>query len=350
MIAVDAMGGDFAPNVTVMGAINAARQGIAITLFGDEKKLKALLNDCDPGWQFLPLFIEHCSEVVAMDDEPSRAILQKKDSSLVRAMNAVMEGRAQAFVSAGNSGAVLVAATLTVGRVRGVHRPAIGNFLPKKRGEIFCMDLGANTDCRPEYLEQFAHMAHVYVQMSKQVASPKLALLSNGAEPYKGPSAVKEAYKLLQMSHLNFVGNIEARDIFDTDLDIVVCDGFVGNVLLKGIQGTAKLLMHWLQEEATQSWWSRTYFALGYKFFYSLKQRTDYAKYGGALLLGVNAPVIIAHGSSSVVAIEQTIMRADENIKSRFTQLYNAALQEQIASVQPVRMQTSNYLIGQDQK
>ncbi|MCL5875843.1 MAG: phosphate acyltransferase PlsX [Candidatus Dependentiae bacterium] len=346
MIAVDAMGGDFAPDVTVMGAINAARQGVAVTLFGDEERLKELLYDCDPGWQHLPLFIEHCSETVAMHDEPSRAILQKKDSSLVRAMNAVMEGRAQAFVSAGNSGAVLVAATLTIGRVPGVLRPAIGNFLPKKRGEIFCMDLGANTDCRPEYLEQFAHMAHVYVQMNKQISSPKIALLSNGAEPYKGASAVKEAYKLLQMSQLNFAGNIESRDIFDTDIDIVICDGFVGNVLLKGIQGTAKLIMHWLQEEAMQSWWSRFYFALGRRFFYSLKARMDYAKYGGALLLGVNAPVIIAHGSSSVVAIEQAIMRADENIKSRFTQLYNAALQEQFALSQPMRMQTSNYLVG----
>ncbi len=349
MIAVDAMGGDFAPRVTILGAISAAKKGIAITLFGDEEQIKNLLNEYEAGWQHLPLFIEHCSEVVAMGDEPSRAILQKKDSSLVRAMNAVIEGKAQAFVSAGNSGAVLVAATLTVGRVPGVHRPAIGNFLPKKRGEIFCMDLGANTDCRPEYLEQFAQMAHVYVQMTKNSTSPKIALLSNGAEAYKGCSAVKEAYKLLEISQPHFIGNVEARDIFDTDADILVCDGFVGNVLLKSIQGTAKLLMHWLQQEAEQSWWSRAYFALGYKLFSSLKQRTDYAKYGGALLLGVNAPVIIAHGSSSAEAMEQAIMRADDNVKSRFTQLYNASLQEQLANAQPMRMQTSTYLVKQDE-
>ncbi len=330
MIALDAMGGDFAPHVTVLGALNAAKKGIAITLFGDELVLGKLLDEHDSDWHSLPLFIEHCSQEIAMGDEPTRAIVQKKDSSLVRAIAALSNKQAQAVVSAGNSGAMLVAATLIIGRVPGILRPAIGSFLPKKNGSIFCLDLGANTDCKSEYLEQFALMGNVYVQMSKQIQEPKIALLSNGAEPYKGSALVKEVYKKLEFSPLHFIGNVESRDLFETAADVLVCDGFVGNVLLKGIQGTAKAMMYWLREEAQRSWWARLYFMLGYRIFSRLKQKTDYAKQGGALLLGVREPVFIAHGSSSAYAIEQAIMRAHENIQTSFTQRYNALLSERL--------------------
>lgn len=333
MIALDAMGGDFAPHVTVIGALNAAKKGIPITLFGDEFRIRTILDQSETQWRSLPLFIEHCSEEVAMGDEPSRSIIQKQDSSLVRAVCAVAQKKAKAVVSAGNSGAALVAATLIIGRVNGILRPAIGGFIPKKNGSLFCIDLGANTDCKPEYLEQFALMGHLYVQLFHHKQNPKIALLSNGAEPYKGSMAVKEAYKRLESSTLNFLGNLESRDIFDSSADVLVCDGFVGNVLLKGIQGTAKAISYWLKQEAQESWWWKLYFALGSRVFSRLKNKMDYAKHGGALLLGVREPVIIAHGSSCERAIEHALVFAHETVRKNVITSFNERLMEQLNAI-----------------
>lgn len=324
MIAVDAMGGDFAPHAAVMGALEAARyHAVPVMLFGDEKQIVLILNNAYSAWKKLPIHIVHCSQLINMHDEPSRAVLQKKDSSLVRAVYAVVEGTAKAVVSAGHSGAMLVASTLLIGRTKGVIRPAIGGFIPTVNGSLFCIDLGANTDCKPEYLEQFAYMGHTYVQLMQKIESPRIALLSNGHEQYKGSSAVKEAYALLQKAPIQFVGNKEARDIFDDSADVLVCDGFVGNVMLKTAQGAASTIMKWLSKEASRSWFSKMMLLASAPLLKQLKKRMDYARVGGAYLLGVKEPVVIAHGSSSSHAISQAILMAHAAVLDGRIALFN---------------------------
>lgn len=336
MIAVDAMGGDYAPQAIVYGAFNAARRGISVSLYGDSSQLVPLLEQCAithniKSWKALPIEIVHTTEKICMHDEPSRAVLHKKDSSLVRAVQAVRDGKAKAIVSAGNSGAALVAGTLILGRVDGILRPAIGDFLPTKTGSIFCIDLGANTDCKPEYLEQFAIMGVAYVKLMSGITSPRVALLSNGSEPYKGSLVVKQAYERLQNSALNFVGNLESRDMFDDQADVIVCDGFVGNVLLKGIQGTARAMMAWIDQERKASWRYSLGLLLSKGLFRSLKQKIDYAKKGGALLLGVHSPLIIAHGCSNADAIEQAIIFAHQVVEEKRIERFNEIIKVQLA-------------------
>lgn len=327
MIALDAMGGDYAPEVTVRGAIKAAQQGVPVVLFGDEPLIVSVLNAAYAQWRSLPLSIEHCTQHIAMNEEPTRSVMKKHDASLIRAVQAVADGHADAIVSAGNSGAALVAGTLILNRVDGLVRPALGNFLPTPRGSLFCIDLGANTDCKPEYLEQFACMGHIYVQMMLGINEPRIALLSNGAEPYKGSLNVKQAYALLEKNLvLNFVGNIEARDIFDGKADVLVCDGFAGNVMLKTAQGTLKAVSMWLKQEASQSWKNKIMLALSAGLFKKLKQKTDYTARGGALLLGVNKPVIVAHGCSSAEAIEQALLFAHSVVQEQFIASFNKQL------------------------
>jgi phosphate acyltransferase len=332
VIALDAMGGDFAPRVAVEGAIKAAQRGISVCLFGDENILLVLLEKTDRLWHTLPISLEHCTQVIEMGDDPSRSVLKKESSSLVRAFKAVRDKKALACVSAGNSGASLVAATLLLGRAPHVLRPAIGDFIPTKSGSIFCIDLGANTDPKPEYILQFAQMGDVYVTMTKNIHTPRIALLSNGAEPYKGSITIKQSYSLLKESGLNFIGNVEARNIFDCNADIVVCDGFAGNVMLKAIQGTVDIVLYWLQQEINVSWRNKLAALVGRSMFTALKHKTDYAQAGGALLLGVQEPCIIAHGCSNAKSIENALVFAYHVAQERFIALFNqqvAALFEQ---------------------
>lgn len=321
MIAVDAMGGDYAPQAIVHGAFNASRRDIPISLYGDLHQIEPILNDLANSsgiqWQTLPITLIHTSQIISMGAEPSRAVVHQTDSSLVCAVQAVADGKADAVISAGNSGAALVAGTLILGRIDGVLRPAIGDFLPTKNGSIFCLDLGANTDCKPEYLEQFALMGHVYVSMMRGVQKPRIALLSNGAEPYKGPLPVKEAYARLESSRLNFIGNLEPRDMFDDRADVLVCDGFVGNILLKGMQGTARAMVSWIDQERSKSWLYTLGLLLSKGLFRGLKKKIDPSQKGGALLLGVNHPLIIAHGCSNALAIEQAIIFAHQTVANR---------------------------------
>lgn len=331
MIALDVMGGDFAPNVTVHGAINAAKQDIPVALFGDEAQILSLLATIYPSWWSLPLTIIHCSEVIEMGEEPTRSVVKKRDASLIRAIKAVADGHASAIVSAGNSGAALVAGTLIIGRVPGVHRPALGNFLPIKNGSIFCIDLGANADCKPEFLEQFALMGHLYVQAYKGIQNPRIALLSNGAEPYKGSMMVKEAFDLLERNTLiNFVGNLEPRNLFDGNADVLVCDGFAGNIMLKTAQGAAQAMGFWLNQIATKTWYYKLLFGFASGAFKDLKQKTDYASRGGALLLGLQRPLIVAHGCSTATAVEKAIIFAHETAKNQTMLTFNNALTELI--------------------
>ena len=331
MIAVDVMGGDYAPQEAVQGALAAAQAGVPLILFGNQDKVMPLLAYYYPRWRSLPIELVHCSDVIDMDEDPIRGFLRKKDSSIIRALKAVKSGKAKAFVSAGNSGAVMAAASIVLGRVPGVLRPAIGSFLPTMTGSLFCLDLGANPDCKPEYLEQFAYMGYAYVRLIKHIAQPKIALLSNGHESYKGSALVKGAFDLIQKTDLEFIGNIEARDIFSGRADVVVTDGFTGNILLKGIQGTAKVVMDWLKQEASISLWSRFVLSLSKSVLGRIKSKIDYAKTGGALLLGVNDPVIIAHGSSKSQAITQAILFAQSTVEQKILPTFNHTLQVLLA-------------------
>ncbi len=324
MIAVDAMGGDRAPNSIVEGAVAAARKGVPILLCGPKKVLFSLLPD---NWQSLPITLELCDQEIGMAQEPTRAVRTKPNSSLMRAMKAVADGRASAFYSAGNSGAVLVAGVVLCGRVTGLHRPAVGTFLPAQKGNFFCLDVGGNVDCKAEYLYQFALMGHAYLSVTKQMEYPRIGLLSNGHEPFKGSAEVKKAYEKLSQSSLNFIGNIEAREMTEGIVDIVVCDGFVGNIMLKAIQGTARSLFSWIKQEAQQSWFQSACLWLNRKLFRAIKKRTDYASVGGALLLGIKKPIILAHGRSDAHAVKNGILFAQQVVQEGRVEKFNAILQ-----------------------
>lgn len=327
MIALDAMGGDNAPHVTVLGAIQAARKGVDVGLFGDQDVLLPLLEKADSNWSTLSITVFHCTQTIGMNDEPTTSVIRQTDASLVRACRAVADGIADAVVSAGNSGAALVAGTFILGRVDHVLRPAIGTFLPTKSGSIFCLDLGANADCKPTYLEQFAFMGHFYVKIMKGIAVPRVALLSNGAESYKGSLLVKEAYKRLSSADkLDFVGNLEARDLFDDRADVLVCDGFSGNVLLKAMQGTASAMNNWMQQEGARSWLGLIGGLFMRPIARRVRKKTSYATQGGALLLGLKYPCIIAHGCSSALAIEQALLFAHKTVEDRVLYAFNQEL------------------------
>lgn len=325
MIALDAMGGDYAPQVAVEGAISAAKKGIQIALFGDQEHLEKLLDFGDRHWRNLPISIVHCSQAVGMAEEPTKAV-RKADASMVKAIQAVAAGECSAVVTAGNSGAALVAGTLFVDRIPGILRPALGNFVPTiNSGSIFCIDLGATTECKPEYFEQFGVMGHVYVRQMRGIECPRIGLLSNGHEAYKGSLLVKQAYALLQENHaINFVGNIEARDLLDGHADVLVCDGFTGNVMLKVLQGGVRALFQVLKEAQRTSWRAKIALFLCRGPLRAIKEKTDYARVGGALLLGLKKPIVVSHGCSKAQAIEQALVfahcMANEGLYERFAQ------------------------------
>lgn len=347
MIAVDAMGGDNAPQAVITGAFCAAQHGVPVLLCGDEAQIISILNSLSLSWQKLPISIEHCTQVIEMAEDPVRAIMRKGDSSLVCAARSVAEGRSHAVVSAGNSGAVLAAGTLLIGRLEGVLRPAVGAFLPTDQGEVFCLDLGANTDCKAEFLVQFAHMGSVYVSLTKNISKPRIALLSNGHEPYKGSMEVKKAYEKLEREpELNFVGNIEGRDVFSGAVDVIVCDGFVGNIFLKTVQGVIRTFTDWIKKEASRSWWHTLTLALSRPVFKAIKQKTDYAKTGGALLLGVQAPIVLAHGCSQSGAIENAILFAHSVVKKKLITHFNAQLQLRFAASPSVQVTGQSNTLG----
>lgn len=323
MIAVDAMGGDFAPHSIVQGSYRAALKGISVALYGQENLIIHALNQLDTNWAQLPIKVVDCSEIIGMAEEPTRGIIKKKDSSLVCALQAVKDKKAKAVVSAGNSGAALVGGMLYLGKLDGISRPAIGAFLPTKNGSTFVIDLGANTDCKPEFLKQFAFMGAAFVTLVKNIAVPRVGLLSNGTEQYKGSMAVKQAYGLLEQSGLNFIGNIEARDLFNDYADVIVCDGFVGNVTLKTIQGTANFINELMGREFRSSLFTKILGFISQPIFKRLKKNIDYNRQGGALLLGVNAPLIIAHGCSDAYAIENAISFADTAVNNRLIERFN---------------------------
>ncbi len=234
-VAVDGMGGDQAPHVPVLGALQAAKSGIRVNIFGDAFKIERLLGNEYPQWQSLEIFITNTTEIIRMDEEPAKAVRKKTYSSLVKAVQSVAIGDSCGVVSAGNSGAMMVASALNLGRADDVKRPAIGGFMPsfsKVNSSAFCLDLGANVDCKPEYLLQFAHMGIDAVTCGNEQKKPSVGLLSNGSEDCKGSALVKETHNLLVASNLNFIGNVEPQEVLSGYCDVVVTDGFTGNIFL----------------------------------------------------------------------------------------------------------------------
>ncbi|AMV10419.1 phosphate acyltransferase [Geobacillus thermoleovorans] len=310
-IAVDAMGGDHAPGEIVRGALMAAAHfpDIEITLIGDEEKIRPHVTGEER------ISIIHTDEVIEADDEPVRAVRRKKNSSMVRMAEEVKEGRAAACISAGNTGALMAAGLFVVGRAASIDRPALAPTLPTLDGRGFVfLDVGANVDAKPEHLQQYALMGHVYAKNVRGVEKPRIGLLNVGTEDQKGNETTKRAFALLKETNLHFIGNVEARDLLQGVADVVVADGFAGNVALKTIEGTALALFSLLKQTLTSGVAAKLAAAVLKPKLAGLKKMMDYSEYGGAALFGLNAPVIKAHGSSDANAIFHAIRQAREMV------------------------------------
>ncbi len=311
-IAVDAMGGDFAPQNIVEGALLAAQEySIPVILVGDQEKIQPLVGGF-PGSKELPLTLVHASEVVGMDESPLTAIRKKKDSSIKVAFDLLKKGEAAAVVSAGNSGAVLAAAVFILDKLSGLDRPAIGTIFPTLKGWTLLLDAGANVDCKPFHLVQFAIMGEVYAKYILKKENPKVGLLSNGEEESKGNELIRETNAILKRSAIGYIGPVEGRDIFNGRADVVICDGFVGNAALKICEGLAEAIGAMIKEELKLSWLAKIGYLFACQAVNKIKKKLDYSEYGGAPLLGVDGVVIIAHGRSSAKAIKNAVRLAHE--------------------------------------
>ncbi len=306
-IALDAMGGDYAPTTNIDGAIEALdlNKELSIVLVGDEAKISSELEKRNH--KGLSIEIKHASQVVDMDDSPLTAIRRKKDSSIRVAIDLVKAGNADAMISAGNSGVVMATALLVFGKLPGIERPAIAAIMPSFKDHFVLIDAGANVDCKPINLYQFGIMGDAYARCIFDINSPKVGLLSIGEEDAKGNELTKEALKLLKDADVNFIGNIEGKDIFEGEADVVVCDGFVGNITLKVSEGLAETLSKMLKKEMMEKASGKIDPSLLKEAFKNFKLRTDYSEYGGAPLLGISKPCIISHGRSSSKAIKNAI-------------------------------------------
>ncbi|PKM42670.1 MAG: phosphate--acyl-ACP acyltransferase [Firmicutes bacterium HGW-Firmicutes-8] len=328
-IVVDAMGGDYAPIEIVKGAIEAAREfEIDIIFVGDEKKVKAELAKYDAGK--LPVSVVHAPEVIEMGEPPAVALRKKKGSSIMIGTKLVIEGFGDAFVSAGNTGAVMGSSLLGFGRVKGIHRPAIASVFPTIKGFTMILDIGANAECDPQNLQQFAVMGNIYSSKILGVDEPKVGLLNIGEEETKGNPLYVEAFKLIKQSNLNFIGNIEGRDITGDVADVIVCDGFVGNVVLKFGEGLARDLMSMIKEELKKNIFVKIGAALVFSQAKGLRKKTDYAEYGGAPLLGVNGVCIICHGTSQARAVKNAIRVAKECVEINVVECIKKSIGERL--------------------
>jgi glycerol-3-phosphate acyltransferase PlsX len=311
-IAIDAMGGDHAPEEIVLGALKAidTYSDVEITLVGDENKINQYVKDRNR------ISIIHTDEVITGTDEPVRAVRRKKNASMVLAAKEVAEGRADACISAGNTGALMAAGLFIVGRIEGIERPALSPTLPTIGGEGFVLlDVGANVDAKPEHLVQYALMGSIYSQKVRGIDYPRVGLLNIGTEEKKGNELTKHTYEMLKKADVNFIGNIEARDLLDGVADVVVTDGFTGNMVLKTIEGTALSIFKMLKSALMSNLKSKLAAAILKPNLLELKSQMDYSEYGGAGLFGLKAPVIKAHGSSDAKAIFSAIRQTREMIE-----------------------------------
>lgn len=317
-IVVDAMGGDHAPGVVVDGALQAARDlGLEIVLVGRRPAIEAELAKHDRAG--LRLTLRHASEVIAMDEHnPAVAVRAQKDSSMVVGMELVKQHEADAFVTAGHSGAALAAALFRLGRIRGIRRPALSITFPSQtpQGHCFLLDIGANADCKPEYLAQFAMMGSMYAERVLNVPHPRVAIVSNGEEEGKGNQLVQDTVPLLKGSPLNFVGNAEGKDIPWGIADVIVTDGFTGNVIIKLSEGVARMITEIIKEEIGSSNVFKVGGLLAKPAFDAVKRRMDYREYGGAPLLGIDGVVIVAHGRSDAWAMRNAIRMAAQTVEN----------------------------------
>jgi glycerol-3-phosphate acyltransferase PlsX len=329
-IAVDAMGGDHGPAVVVEGAIAAVREfGSSVILVGDRQAVEVEVARL--GAESMGIEVRHASEVVGMAESPSLALRRKRDSSLRIAAELVRDGKAAAFISAGNTGAAMAISMFVVGVLRGIDRPAIAAVLPSLRGFTVLIDAGANVTPKPWHLFQFAIMGNVYARDILGLERPRVGLLSVGEEEGKGNDLTREAYDLLKESRLNFIGNIEGRDIYNGQCDVVVTDGFTGNVALKISESLAEMVGAMIREELTRDLRSKLGAALAVPAFDRFRRRVDYTEMGGAPLLGIDGAAIICHGASPVKAIKNAVRVAAEWAKAGLNEHIKTALEAEIA-------------------
>lgn len=327
-VAVDAMGGDLAPAATVRGAyLAASRYRIPIILIGRDEEIHKHIKKQDIST--LPIEIVDAPEVITMDEQPGTAFRKKKRSSINIGLNLVGEGKAQSFVSAGNSGAVMAGSLFILRKIPGVERPAIAASLPTPLGKIVLIDAGANVECKPLHLVQFAVMGEVYARTILNIQNPRVAVLSFGEERQKGIELTKEAGRMLENMDINFIGNAEGRDLFAERADVFVCDGFVGNLVLKSLEGLAFAVGDFIRNEFKKSILAMIGYLLAKPALRRMKKKVDYTEYGGAPLLGVNGGIVICHGSSNELAIKNAIKVAsglhefslEEEIRGKVSEL-----------------------------
>lgn len=316
-IAVDAMGGDYAPVEIIKGAVAGAKEyNVALQLVGQLDKIEPELKKLDIGK--LDIKLTQADEVIEMDESPGTAIRRKRNSSIVVAVDAVAKGSSQALVAAGSTGAAMAASLFGLGRLPGIDRPAIAVVLPTMDKPVVMLDAGANSSCEPNMLYQFAIMGNIFSNSILGVENPRVGVLNIGGESSKGNDLTKDTYKLLAQSqdHINFIGNVEGRELFMGVSDVVVCDGFVGNITLKVAEGTAKMIIKLLKDELNSSISARISAAIAKPAFVKLKKKADYEEYGGALLLGIKGICVIGHGGSKANAIKNAIKVAKDSVNA----------------------------------
>jgi phosphate acyltransferase len=342
-IAVDAMGGDLAPPSAVEGAFRAAAEdGCSVLLVGDRARIETELRR--HGSAEGRIEIVHAEEVVGMDEPAITPIRKKRRSSLRLCAELVKEGRAQAMVTAGNTGATMAVAKMVIGTVAGVDRPALAAVLPNASGRTVLLDVGANIDSKPIHLREFAVMGHFYAQEVLGASAPRIGLMSVGEEEGKGTDLTREAYKLLKTTGLNFVGNVEGRDVFSGRVDVIVCDGFVGNAVLKSAEALAEFIRRMLREEIASAPGGKLGYLLAKGAFERFRQRTDYTEYGAAPLLGINGGCFIGHGRSNARAVQNAIRRAVEFSNARL----DRKIRDKIAELQSQEERHLDGLRGAD--
>ncbi len=324
-VSIDAMGGDHGPSVTIPATLSflGKHSSARALLVGDQRQIEAILARADSAIRGR-IEIVHASEVVGMDEPPASALKNKKDSSMRVAINQVKSGQAQACVSAGNTGALMATARFVLKMLPGIDRPAIASSLPSQTGETLMLDLGANVDCTAEHLRQFAIMGAALESALRHDPNPKIGLLNIGEEEIKGNEIVKQAAELLRASDLNFIGNVEGNDIYKGTADVVVCDGFVGNVALKTSEGLAKMLVDFLKEAFNRNVFTKMAAAIAMPALRNFKNRIDPRLYNGATLIGLRGVVLKSHGSADALSFETAITKAyvevEENVLEKITE------------------------------
>jgi glycerol-3-phosphate acyltransferase PlsX len=328
-IAVDAMGGDYAPGVIVEGAILAANEHrCKVVLVGDRSAIEQSISDKDLSPKNVE--IHHAPDVIGMDESPSLALRRKKDSSLRIATELVKKNEADAVVSAGNTGACMAISKFVLRPIKGVERPAIAAVLPSLNGVSLLLDAGANVDCKPFHLKQFAIMGSIYAQDILRIKNPKVGLVNIGTEKDKGNELTKESYSILEKTDINFIGNVEGKDAYNGNADVLVCDGFIGNIGLKFSEAVAETVTAFLNVEIKKRFSSKLGFLLLRPSLRAIRKKIDYSEYGGAPLLGVNGISIICHGSSSAKAIRNAVRVAKECVEKNVVQHISDSITQKV--------------------